>query len=206
MGHRLVVGLLVCWLSFGAGCDSPSTGGPREPGPHASERGKVTLWQVTDPGTTTFGQCTDDPGWIDQIALEEIEAGSFVAYRIGADGGSAVLQTCTTTAGSSCNDGEDVVSFVVEGSTLSHVRTSQGDIEVPDLPSTTCKLERKYSWTLMDLGNTGVLRIEAAMALVDNDTECGVIDEAVRNSSANGYGVTGCVVARNVGLDFHAVD
>lgn len=166
-------------------------GGPREAG---AVPGQTVYWKVVS-SEVSFGACTDDPQFRDQIRPVAFEENSYFVYRVSGDGKTAATQDCKTFSASSCVDSDPGLSFDLAGNELNLSR---------DLPSDIgdggCQLQTSQQWVGQDMGTALVLDVSNTMSLVNAPTECDRIEANVKASSPNGLGFQGCVVTYKLGF------
>lgn len=175
--------------------------GPREAGPHETERGEVFFWEVTGSDVIFSDECTDHPDFRADVKPPEFEDNSFLLYELSEDGSEAVSVSCTTTDADSCTDEEDPLVFAVDGNELIY----DPDPEVRDLTS-ACDLEVDELWTLVDAGETLEMTADLAFARVGDATVCEQEEANIAAQSPNGEAFEGCVISMIVDTAFYRTD
>jgi hypothetical protein len=172
--------------------------GPRDPGPHESERELVTYWLVTAADLVYGDLCTDSPEWRDQVAAPQVEENSYLIYKVDDAGETAVAQRCETTLASSCTDSPLGIVFEIDG----HILTWDPPPESQYLTPGTCKLQMDQLWSLEDMGETLDWVIDLVMTLTGDESDCETIEATVKAASPNGKGFEGCVVTMTIDAEF----
>jgi hypothetical protein len=182
--------LVALWLgALLVGC------APREPGPHESEFGEVTYWQVIGSALKWGHLCTDEAGGIDQVEAPTFEDNSYLMYRLSEDGTEAVAQTCDTLSASTCSDSETDIVFSVEGNAL----VWDPEPELTDLEASDCDLQVDEKWTITDDGESGEMVAALVFSLVGNEAQCAQLQADAAAEAPNGQGLEGCTM--NIELD-----
>ena len=119
----------------------------REDGPHSSEYGLVTYWEVVSSLGRT-DKCTDSADWSEVVSGPVLNAGSYLMYRVEEGGLTAAGQSCETLSSSSCSD-SDVVWDVNE-----HILVYTADPQRLLNDDEECALFLYAQWTVVDEGRT----------------------------------------------------
>lgn len=168
-------------LGFVVACDP----GPRKPGPHPGEQ---VFWRITS-SDVAFGQCTDHPEFIAELAPIPFDENTYFAYRVSKDGKTAVVLDCATRSPASCKDNDLGVEFQVSGHELFFSADHATAID-----QTQCSLTASESWTLEDRGTTLDMRLGNVFGLQGDEADCAAVDASVAKASPNSLGIQGCVV------------
>ncbi len=169
----------------------------REPGPHPGEEGKVTFWEVLDPGEYVLDACSSEYEENLGSASEAVPNGSWVIYRVLEGGQEALTSTCSHLDADTCNDAEELV-WSVDGSVI---RRSEG-LEVG--VDGDCMLLGDVVYEVHDEGETGLAVIDVQWRL--EGAECDAYEERVSSESENGYGMAACNTLLESDLGFIKAD
>jgi hypothetical protein len=164
----------------------------RAPGPAESERGRVTIWEVTEAGLD-FAMCTDAPAWRARFGNPLDAVGGALSYRVAEDGRSAEALACERAAADACAPVVPRRVYTVDGSTL---RFEPSPRRIP-ASGFDCVEEVSRTFTLEDRGETLDIAIVTAHALVGTATACARLDEAYAEmgTEKNTNGMRDCVVS-----------
>ncbi|MBI3183872.1 MAG: hypothetical protein HYZ28_17180 [Myxococcales bacterium] len=164
--------------------------GPRQPGPRP---GEVLFWRVTS-SEVSFVECTDDPGFRDQLKPVAIDENTYLIYRVEKDGRRATALSCESFSAASCSDHPSGIVYEVAGNELFYSRETKDPIGTGG-----CMLQDAQSWVLTDKGVTLEMVASHVLGLVDSPTDCESLEAQVKRQSPNGLGVQGCIVRFTLG-------
>jgi hypothetical protein len=185
------------WSLLGMSMVALSGCGERDSGPHATEEGRVTYWEVTDSDSAVTA-CTDAESWAETVSGPVFSSGSYLMYRVESGGLTATGQSCETVAASSCSDSD--VLWEIDGPLLTFV-----DEPVALDTSSACDVSMNVIWQVVDEGEIGLFTVEITFGYQES-AECEDLEASIIAASQNGHGLANCTIQMEADLAFSHVD
>ena len=192
MRTRLFVALLVLAASACGARDGLSD----------KDYGKILFWEVIDV-ELVWTECTDADFLRSSIVAPDFEENSFIIYLVSDDGSRLIDQDCTAVDGATCKDGEFDIVFQEAGGEYHYDPPQASGGEV----SPGCSLTIDPLWVLEDEGQQLFLSAGTNFGLQPEvDGACMGVDDNIKASGSNEFGVVGCRASFEVVADYFARD
>jgi hypothetical protein len=162
------------------------------------------FWQVKT-SAIEWGECSDAEDFRASASALPVGMNSFLIYKTDAEAKKAVAQNCSALDTSTCQNSASGFTFDIAGLELTLMRPKLTDpLRVREangmVRDSTCLLGQQETWLLRDQGTTFDLEINTTLSLEEPmGMECKLIEDDLKARSANGLGITGCVITFRLG-------